>query len=37
MRTTTAQVVLLGIIFFCIPGMYNAVTSMAGGVNDPAV
>jgi hypothetical protein len=37
MRTTTSQIVLLGLIFLCIPGMFNAVTSMAGGVDDPSV
>ena len=36
-RTTTSQVVLLGVIFLCVPGMFNAVTSMAGGLDDPSV
>ena len=31
------QTILLGVIFFCIPGMFNAVASMAGGLDDPGV
>ena len=37
LRTPLGQVVLLGTIMLCVPGMFNAVTSMAGGIDDPAV
>ena len=33
-RTGTAQTVLLGLVFFCVPGMWNSITSMAGGLGD---
>ena len=36
-RTTRFQVLLLGLISFSVPGMFNAITSMAGGVDSPAV
>ena len=37
-RTTgTAQTILLGLIFFCVPGMWNSITSMAGGIDDPTI
>ena len=32
-----SQVVLLGIVCFCVPGTWNAVTSMAGGIRDKTV
>jgi hypothetical protein len=32
-----AQTILLGTIFFCVPGMWNAITSMAGGLDDARV
>jgi MFS family permease len=31
------QTVLLGLVCFCVPGMWNSITAMAGGVQDPAV
>ena len=31
-RSSMSQVVLLGIVCFCVPGTWNAVTSMAGGI-----
>jgi MFS family permease len=37
LHTPLRQVVLLGCIMLCVPGMFNAVTSMAGGIDDPAV
>ena len=36
-RSSMSQVVLLGIVCFCVPGTWNAVTSMAGGIRDKAV
>ena len=35
--TAKAQVTLIGAICFCCPGIYNAVTAMAGGIADPEV
>eukprot|EP00039_Didymoeca_costata_P012413 m.179345 g.179345 ORF g.179345 m.179345 type:complete len:455 (+) comp15475_c1_seq17:111-1475(+) len=39
MKTNSAlfQVVLVGLICFCCPGMYNAITAMAGGIGDNEV
>ena len=34
--TARAQVILIGAICFACPGMYNAITSLAGGIDDPA-
>ena len=31
------QTILLGVIFFCVPGMWNAITSMAGGLDSPSM
>jgi len=36
-RSALAQVVLIGFICFCCPGIYNAVTAMAGGIDDAEV
>ena len=36
-RTASSQTLLLGWIFFCVPGMWNAITSMAGGLDDARV
>ena len=36
-RSGQAQTVLLGVIFFCVPGMWNAITSMAGGLDSPSM
>ena len=33
-RTQTA---LLGLVCFCVPGMWNSITSMAGGISDTGV
>eukprot|EP01065_Artemidia_motanka_P000418 TRINITY_DN10188_c1_g4_i1.p1 TRINITY_DN10188_c1_g4~~TRINITY_DN10188_c1_g4_i1.p1 ORF type:complete len:468 (+),score=134.17 TRINITY_DN10188_c1_g4_i1:100-1503(+) len=33
LRRALSQVVLVGFVCFCCPGMYNAVTSMAGGID----
>ena len=30
-----SQVTLVGFVCFCEPGLYNAIISMAGGINDP--
>ena len=37
LRTPVGQVLLLGVIMLCVPGIFNALTSMAGGIDDPAV
>ena len=29
------QVALVGLVCFCEPGLYNAIVSMAGGIDDP--
>ena len=34
--TARAQVLVIGAICFACPGMYNAITSLAGGIADPA-
>jgi MFS family permease len=34
-RTGKAQTLLLGLVFFCVPGMWNSITSMAGGLDSP--
>eukprot|EP00966_Prymnesium_polylepis_P149584 3455678-Prymnesium_polylepis.1 len=31
------QTVLLGLVCFCVPGMWNSITSMAGGISDKGV
>ena len=36
-RSALSQVLLLGAICFCVPGMWNSITSMAGGIEDQAV
>lgn len=36
-RSVRAQTLLLGFVCFCVPGMWNAITSMAGGISDKAV
>lgn len=36
-HSAKAQTVLLGFICFCVPGMWNSITSMAGGISDTAV
>ena len=28
------QASLLGLVCFCVPGMWNSITSMAGGITD---
>ena len=35
LRSARVQAVLLGLVFFCVPGMWNSITSMAGGLTDP--
>ena len=32
-----SQVILVGFICFCCPGIYNAIVAMAGGIGDPSV
>jgi hypothetical protein len=32
-----AQVGLVGLVCFCGPGLYNAIVSMAGGIDEPAL
>ena len=34
-NSVLSQVALVGLICFCEPGLYNAIISMAGGINDP--
>ena len=36
-NSALAQVILIGAICFCCPGIYNAVIAMAGGIDDPEV
>eukprot|EP00948_MAST-09A_sp_MAST-9A-sp1_P004298 g4298.t1 len=33
LRKSTTQITILAFIFFCLPGMFNAVSSMAGGID----
>jgi MFS family permease len=34
-NSVLTQVALVGLVCFCEPGLYNAITSMAGGINNP--
>jgi MFS family permease len=34
-NSVLSQVTLVGFVCFCEPGLYNAIISMAGGINDP--
>ena len=36
MHSSLSQVVLLSCVCFCVPGMWNSITSMAGGIEDTA-
>ena len=36
MKSSLSQVVLLSCVCFCVPGMWNSITSMAGGIEDTA-
>merc|ERR550537_1714456 len=35
--SAAGQTVLLGLVCFCVPGMWNSITAMAGGVHDPRI
>ena len=35
-NAAVTQMVVLGLIFFAIPGMWNSINSMAGGIGNSA-